>query len=280
MLGREDRTQLLALSERTALHPESVPAPPPAAIAPREEAKERPRKPAATLNQALRKASIAEAADRQPRQSASGTQADTSGEALWRGFLEGAGITITLPDGPSAKVLREIGEMLKIAVVGIQSLVMIRARAKNQLRAEMTMIQARDNNPLKFSPDAQLALERILEPSARGFLNGSAALRDALADLQSHQVGMAAAMRSVLESVLDRLDPGKIEALRPRRSLLDWLNPARRKARLWDSYVKRYRALCDDAQDDFARNFGETLRETYEVEVRNIDTTSDRPVAG
>jgi len=162
--------------------------------------------------------------------------------------------------------------MLKISVGGIQSLVSMRARAKNEMQADMTMMRPRDNNPLKFSPDSALALQMILKPAARGFLDGPQALRDALTDLQSHQVGMTAGMRSGFEAVLERLDPQKIEALPDTASVLDRLNSGRRKARLWELYLEQYRALREEAQDNFQRYFGEALREAYEAQVRNLDS--------
>ena len=58
--------------------------------------------------------------------------------------------------------------MLKIAVGGLQRLVTMRARAKNEMQALMTMIAPRDNNPLKFSPDEELALQMLLQPPSRG----------------------------------------------------------------------------------------------------------------
>jgi FHA domain-containing protein len=198
-------------------------------------------------------------------------------ESLWRAFLEGAGIDADLPNALSPELMSSIGEMLGIAVGGLQRLITMRAQAKNEMQAQMTMIQARDNNPLKFSPDAHLALQMLLKPAARGFLNGPDALRDALVDLQAHQIGMTAGMRAVLDSVLDRLDPGKFESLPAERSMLDLLGSANRRARLWDLYVKEYVALRDEAQEGSQRILGEALRQAYEAQVRNLDTaTADR----
>ena len=59
--------------------------------------------------------------------------------------------------------------------------------------------------------------------------------------------------------------------------MLDKLNPGRRKARLWELYVEQYRALCEEAQDNFQRYFGEALREAYEAQVRNLGAGSDQP---
>src|SRR5882724_2410772 len=98
-----------------------------------------------------------------------GAPGETSGESLWRAFLAGAGLEPTLLNDPSPKVLRAVGEMMRIAVEGIQSLITMRASAKSEMQADMTMMQLSDNNPLKFSPDAQLALQLLLKPPARGF---------------------------------------------------------------------------------------------------------------
>jgi predicted component of type VI protein secretion system len=197
-------------------------------------------------------------------------------ESLWRGFLQGAGIeNPSLPGAPTPQLLSSIGEMLKIAVGGLQRLVMMRARAKNEMQAGMTMSAPRENNPLKFSPDEQMALQMLLQPPARGFLDGPAALRDALTCLQSHQVGMTAGTRAVLEAVLDRLDPEKLATLQGRRSMFDFLWPARRRARLWDTYLSQYRSLRGEAEDNFQRFFEEVFREAYEAPVRNLDTPGD-----
>lgn len=184
--------------------------------------------------------------------------------SLWRSFIQGASLEGSAQDSPSAPLMGSAGEMLRIAVSGIQRLIMLRAKSKNDIRAEMTMLQVRDNNPLKFSREPQAALQMLLEPPARGFLAGPAALQAALDDLQSHQAGMAAGMRSVLTSVLGRLDPVKLGLAPRRRWWLNFLRP-RRKASLWDKYVNQYESLREEIQGDFERVFGEVFRETYEA---------------
>jgi predicted component of type VI protein secretion system len=197
-------------------------------------------------------------------------------ESLWQAFLQGAGIEgSSLPGAPTPQLLSSIGEMLRIAVGGLQRLVIMRARAKNEMQAQMTMIAPRDNNPLKFSPDEEVALQMLLRPPTRGFLDGPAALRDALTDLQSHQVGMTAGMRAVLEVVLDRLDPEKLATLQGRRPTFDFLWPARRRARLWDTYLSQYQSLRKETEDNFRRLFGEAFRKAYEAPVRNLDTPGE-----
>jgi predicted component of type VI protein secretion system len=222
-------------------------------------------------------------------QSSSSVERITTGpdgtESLWRNFLQGAGIDASsLPGAPTPQLLSSIGEMLKIAVGGLQRLVTMRARVKNEMQGEMTLIAPRDNNPLKFSPGEALALQILLQPPARGFLDGPAALRDALTDLQSHQVGMTAGTGAVLQAVLDRLDPEKLAALQGRRSMFDLLRPARRRARLWDIYLTQYRSLREEAENDFQRTFGGVFRDAYATRVLDPpapgDTTGLRPSSG
>jgi FHA domain-containing protein len=156
-------------------------------------------------------------------------------------------------------------------VDGIHRLVEMRAVAKDEMQADMTMIQVRGNNPLKFAPDAAVALRMLLQPPARGFLDGPAALRAALIDLQSHEVGMMAGMRAALEAVLERFVPEKLEAQLTKKSVFDALRPAHRRARLWELYLEHYRSLRDEAQQDFQRLFGEAFRAAYEAQVRNLE---------
>jgi predicted component of type VI protein secretion system len=203
---------------------------------------------------------------------------DVASEQLWRAFLKGAGIE--LAQDPTPELLATLGAMMRIAVGGIHRLVAMRAMAKDEMQAQMTVIQVRGNNPLKFAPDAEVALRLLLQPPARGFLAGPAALRDALTDLQSHQVGVIAGMRAALEAVLDRFDPAKLETHLTKRSVFDSLRPAHRRARLWEVYLEHYSSLREEAQEDFQRFFGAAFREAYEAQVRSLDAAYEAAAAG
>ena len=200
-----------------------------------------------------------------------GVQTAMSDEASWAAFLEGAGIASSPSNGASRERLRAIGAMMRIAVGGIHRLVAMRALAKGEMQTEITMVQLRDNNPLKFVADAEAALQLLLQPPARGFLDGPSALRAALTDLQSHQVAMMAAMRSALELVLDRFDPGKLETQLNTGSMFDALRPTHRKARLWTLYLERYASMREEAQEDFQGFFSDALLEAYEAQVRSLE---------
>ena len=198
-----------------------------------------------------------------------------SAELLWRGFQDGVGVDLPLPNGPSPELFSAIGAMLRIAVNGIHRLIAMRAAAKTELHADLTMIQVRGNNPLKFSPDTAVALKMLLQPPMQGFMSGPAALRDAVIDLQSHQVGVMAGMRAALAAVLERFDPVQLETQLSARSFIDALIPSNRRAKLWELYVEHARSLKDEAQDDFNRLFGEAFLEAYNDQVHSLESAGD-----
>jgi len=191
-------------------------------------------------------------------------------EDIWRGFLDGVGVDVALPNGITPAMMRTIGLMLRASVEGLLQLILMRAAAKEELRADRTIIQAQQNNPLKFSPDVNVALMQLLRPPGRGFLSGVAAIQDAVDDLRSHQVGTMAGMRFALEGVLKRFDPALLERRLADRSLLETLLPMNRKARLWELFLQNYARISSEAEEDFHALFGEAFMEAYSEQVRAL----------
>ena len=207
-------------------------------------------------------------------------ESTVAAEALWRSFQEGLGVDLNLPNTPSPEFFGALGAMLRIAVDGIHGMIAERAAAKNQLNAEPTMIQARRNNPLKFSPDAAIALKMLLQPPMPGFLSGEAALREAVIDLQSHQVGVMAGMQAALETLLDRFDPLQLETQLSSRSFIDTMMPSLLRAKLWEMYIAQFHALKQEAHEDFDRLFGQAFLEAYNARVRRLQLIDENTGRG
>lgn len=189
---------------------------------------------------------------------------------LWAAFCEGAGVTIEPQQGINPDLMRVVGRLLRASVAGTLQLMTVRATAKHELRAEVTMIQARNNNPLKFSPDARSALEQMLQPPMRGFLAGPAAMTDAMHDLVGHTIGTMAGTRAALEGVLDRFTPQQLEAKLTVNSILDSVLPMSRKAKLWALYLQHFEAIRNEAQDDFHSLFGRAFLAAYEQQLERL----------
>ena len=196
--------------------------------------------------------------------------AATGIDPLWAAFCEGAGIRVDLPQGLNPDQMRMIGKVLREATEGALRLMAVRATAKTELRAAVTTIRARNNNPLKFSPNAQAALEQLLRPPLRGFMAGPLAMQDAMHDLVGHSIGTMAGMRAALAGVLARFEPGELESKLVGKSVMDSLLPMNRKAKLWDLYLQHFGSIRDDAQDDFHNLFGAAFVAAYEDQLDRL----------
>ena len=192
-------------------------------------------------------------------------------EALLKAFLQGAGI----PGTPSVKslspdMMEAIGKLLREAVQGTLDLLRARGLTKSEMRADVTMIMAQDNNPLKFSPTVEAALTHLLAPQVHGFLPPLRAMKDAYDDLRAHQLGFLAGMRAALEEVLARFGPRELDKRLSAQSMLDDLLPMNRKAKLWDLFIERHAALTAEAREDFNAAFGKAFRRAYEAQVKQL----------
>ena len=210
-----------------------------------------------------------------PRASAATSPAATpsgaSPDALWAAFCEGAGVDIKLPQGLTPELMKVIGQVMHHAIDGTIKLVAVRAAAKQELKADVTTIQARNNNPLKFSPDAGVAIEQLLQPPMRGFMMGPVAVNDVMDDLMGHAIGTMAGMRAALTGVLERFEPSKLEGKLAGNSVLDSVLPMNRRAKLWELYLQHYKRIRDDAQEDFHDLFGKAFIEAYEEQLDRLD---------
>ena len=200
-------------------------------------------------------------------------------DPLWAAFCEGAGIRVELPQGLNPDQMRVIGKVLREATEGALRLMAVRATAKTELRAAVTTIRARNNNPLKFSPNAQAALEQLLQPPLRGFMAGPLAMQDAMHDLVGHSIGTMAGMRAALAGVLSRFEPGELERKLVGKSVMDSLLPMNRKAKLWDLYLQHFGSIRDDAQDDFHNLFGAAFVAAYEDQLDRLASPGDNSSA-
>ena len=200
-------------------------------------------------------------------------EAAASPEALWQAFCDGAGISLALPQGLNPQMMRMMGQVMHHAVEGTLKLVAVRAAAKQELRAQVTTIQAKNNNPLKFSADPSTALAQLLQPPMRGFMPGPEAVRDAMDDLLGHHIGTMAGTRAALQGVLKRFEPARLEAKLSSKGVIDALLPMNRRAKLWELYVEHCQQVQNEAADDFHELFGKAFVKAYEQQLDRLEAS-------
>lgn len=191
-------------------------------------------------------------------------------QALLAAFREGLGVPGLQLDALTPEMMKLVGQLLHEATRGTVELLVARAALKREIRAEVTMIVARENNPLKFSPSVDVALTHLLSPPARGFMPAAPAMRDAFDDLRAHQFGFVAGMRAALEGVLKRFDPEQLEGKLTQKSVINSLLPATRKAKLWELFQELYGQISEEAAEDFHELFGKEFLRAYEAHIDQL----------
>ena len=191
--------------------------------------------------------------------------------ALTEAFLRGAGLPPgALPNGLTPELMAVVGGMLRAATGGAIDMLAARAATKLEVQAAVTIISAHANNPLKFSPTAEVALQQMLGKKIPGFMGADEAMRDAFDDLRAHEIGVIAGTRAALTEVLGRFDPSVLAARLSGGSLIENLLPSIRKTKLWEIYLERYTQIRREAEDDFQSIFGRSFLQAYENETARV----------
>ncbi len=193
-------------------------------------------------------------------------------QELLAAFLRGARTTNNMPTQLTPALMELIGALLFSATHGTLQLLMSRQELKQGFNSEMTMISREANNPLKFSPNPEIALAHLLGPPLRGFMPPEQAMVNAFEDLRAHQFGVMVGMRAALANVLEQFAPDKLEGKLAQKSKLDAVFAAGRKAKLWDVFCQLYSNIAAEAEDDFHTLYGKAFTKAYEEQMARFKT--------
>lgn len=210
--------------------------------------------------------------NRAPGQSSSdqGLLSVSSAESneLMQAFLKGAGIAnVNLNSGLTPEFMEMLGKLLSTSIQGTIQLLATRSSIKREVKADVTMVVVRNNNPLKFLSDSETVLTQMLRKKMPGFMGPAEALQDAFADLHAHQSGMIAGMNGAISEVLKRFAPLALEERIKAPTFLDLIVPLQRKARMWDQYGGMFDEIKREAQHDYQKLFGKAFLKAYEKEI-------------
>ncbi|WP_423394472.1 type VI secretion system-associated FHA domain protein TagH [Burkholderia sp. LMG 21824] len=191
-------------------------------------------------------------------------------DELLSAFFEGAGLDTAAESHQwSAEQLFIAGQLLALFANGTVELLSSRSILKREVKAHMTMLLDRENNPLKLLPDGGAVLRQMFGLPLPGFMSPQSAVSDAFQDLHAHQIGMVAGMRAALMDLLTRFSP---QRLRERDDAMRWYEkrvPVLYKARMWDRYAATHRDTVFAIEDDFASVFGKAFLAAYDAEVES-----------
>lgn len=206
-------------------------------------------------------------------QSATTSSGEGSGDVLkgelLDALLEGMGLSDMQPTPQfDRENMRQLGQMLSMFSQGTVALLSSRSILKRGVKADMTMVLDDANNPFKLLPSGKTVLMQMFGTRMPGFMPPKKSVRDALIDLQAHQLGMISGIRAIIAAMLQSFNPELLEEDAKRDGATARLGMlSNRKAALWDYFVRSYAETAGEIDDDFHTLFGEAFLHAYDMEV-------------
>jgi type VI secretion system FHA domain protein len=185
-----------------------------------------------------------------------------------RQLMEHAGLELShLSAEEEDQILETFGQMVRLTIRGLQSLLHTRARMKSQFRITQTGFQPVANNPLKLSTETQEALQTMLKEDSDSYLGALDAVEEAFDDLEAHQVATIKGMQVAVRELLDKLAPAALEqrfhpSLKPGSTL-----SSAQKSRSWEMYQDAYQSIAGFSEDNFASVIGAKFADAYDREI-------------
>ena len=184
---------------------------------------------------------------------------------LLHAFLRGVGLDPLRLDKAQAEAQMEsIGRSYRLMVEGLIDVLRARASLKGEFRMQQTMIQPAENNPLKFAPNADEALQLLLRHGNQAFMAPDIAVRDSFDDLRAHQLAVMAGVEAAIKHLLSRFEPAQLEERMGKPGGLSSLFSGSRQAQYWQQFTELYSNISREAQEDFQDLFGREFSRAYE----------------
>ncbi|MFN3294678.1 MAG: type VI secretion system-associated FHA domain protein TagH, partial [Gemmobacter sp.] len=169
-------------------------------------------------------------------------------------------------DAQLLDTMTRLGTAMGIMVQGLREVLMTRSAIKSEFRIQQTMISAGGNNPLKFSVSPEQAVEALVRPPGRGYLDAATAAAQALDDIRAHEMAMMSGLEAALKGILHKLSPQALESRLDSGGGLGSLLKGR-KARYWEVYEKMYAEIAGQAADDFHDLFAREFARAYQQQM-------------
>ena len=185
-------------------------------------------------------------------------------------FLEAAGIKPEAIAGQSpTEVLQGSAKLLRVMVSGLMELLRERSHMKDTFRLPQTVMQAAQNNPLKFSPSVDEALRYLLNDRSEGaYLSAEDAVRAAFRDVRQHEQALVKAMLQAVQDYVERFDPEELKSRFDKGLKRGGLLSSANKLKYWELYEESYPALTQHEEGGPPQLFTEEFARAY---LRELD---------
>ena len=172
----------------------------------------------------------------------------------------------------SSETYATLGQIIHVVVQGTVDVLRARTEIKDQFRVPLTTLKPVENNPLKFSINAQDALHNLFGKHNAGFQSPVDAFTESFEDIKAHQMAMIAGMRAAYKSMLEYFDPDDLEKEFDRGLHRGVLRGVLNKSKYWDSYEELYKSISRDPDSSFHKLFGDEFARAYDEQMQRLET--------
>jgi predicted component of type VI protein secretion system len=173
-------------------------------------------------------------------------------------------------------VQQQLGAILRVAAQGLVDVLKSRAEVKNTFRLPMTIVRPVENNPLKFSMNAEDALYNLFVKRNPGYLGPVEAFEEGFQDLAFHQAAVLAGIRAAFNSMLAKFHPTHLEELYERKVRRTSMLGVGARGKYWELYRERFEEIDRDREAHFQLLFGEEFARAYEEHLQKLTAESRR----
>jgi type VI secretion system FHA domain protein len=168
------------------------------------------------------------------------------------------------------ELAEQFGQILRVVVQGVMDVMRSRQQVKDEFRMRMTYFMPVDNNPLKFSANADDALHNLLVKRNEAYLGPVEAFEEAFDDLRKHQLAVLAGMRVAFESTLAEFDPDRLQEDFDRQLKKSAVFSVGAKMKYWDLFRERREEIDKDPEESFRSLFGEAFTRAYDAQLKRL----------
>jgi predicted component of type VI protein secretion system len=173
-------------------------------------------------------------------------------------------------------IQQQLGEILRLTVQGLVEVLKSRAEVKNSFRLPTTSLKPVENNPLKFSQNADDALQNLFVKRNAGYLAPVEAFQEGFDDVTFHQYAVLAGIRAGFNAVLAKLHPQKLEELYERKLKRTAMLGLGNKAKYWEMYRAQFEEIDRDREAHFQLLFGEEFALAYNEHLQKLAADARR----
>ncbi len=173
----------------------------------------------------------------------------------------------------TATLYPAVADFVLQATSGLLALLRSRSHIRSELRLDRTTIQPRENNPLKFSPTLDDALERMFVKPGKAYLKPSEAVSEGFGNVIHHQVAVLFGVRAAYQAMFEMLDPKALQR-QFEKHLGGSLVLGSKKARYWEQFEQFYEDMRKDPEKTYQRLFGDEFAQAYSKKLAELEQLS------